>query len=161
MKVKFIGEDALNVSIQSYEHSINLPPKEDVWKINDFLCYTQTPTMGLGVSALVKIDKGTVLLRDPVRSFDGPDASLIRKTTAYELYFVDRASYSLGDAQSPVHAALGPVSIINHDTSPNAKLRWLKTGEVNAYVELSSTVEIEAGEEVFISYHNIDEYEFS
>lgn len=133
----------------------------DLWKVNDLVSYFETPDMGLGVRASTNIDRGVSILRDPVRTFSGKDASLIRQTSAYHLYFVDRGSYKCGTKNSPIHAAIGPISIINHDANPNSELRWCKIGKVDAYVELFSSREIYAGEELFISYHNIDEYEFS
>ena len=96
-----------------------------------------------------------------MRSFDGKDAQLLRKTAAYHLLFVDRTHYALKNENSPLHLVVGAISMVNHCKYPNCTLQWnIDPSECETCATLIAQKPIKLGEELFIEYHNIDEYEF-
>jgi len=132
-----------------------------LWIINDMVFYTKTQSMGLGVAAIRDILVNTVILCDPVRTFTGEDAIMLRRTKAYHLFFVDPSTYAPNNVISPVHLVLGPISIVNHRSDENCWISWEANKDMeNAQVKLIAKRNISADEELFIRYHNIDEYAF-
>lgn len=133
---------------------------EEKWAINDRVRFSETPEMGLGVVATRDIDANTEILRDPVRTFTGHETAVLRETSAYHLLFVDRDTYAPGGG-SALHLVVGPISMVNHDKNPNCIVDWsVGYGVKNPHAKLITTRKIPRGAQIFISYHNIDEYDF-
>lgn len=135
--------------------------REEIWNINNLVSYANTPTMGLGVIARDDIQAGSEILCDPVRTFSKDEAEKLRSSEAYYLTFVDRETYGKGVKFSPVHLVVGPISMINHNRHPNCEVTWdIGRGVLNPKARLHAKRDILEGEQLFIAYHNIDEYDF-
>jgi SET domain-containing protein len=137
-------------------------PAMKVWEINNFICYGSTAEMGLGVFASMDIAPNSLILQDPVRSFDPIESALLKRTSAYHLLFVDRETYAGKDNICRLHLVVGPISMINHNSEANCNVEW-NIAEDRDYLANASLVanrHIKAGEEIFIDYLNVEEYEF-
>ena len=134
------------------------PPK---WVINENAFFQKTESMGLGVFASRDISSKEVILCDPVRTFVEHDAEILRKTSAYHILFVDRQTFGMKGKVSPLHLAVGATSIVNHSRIPNCFVEWCLSNEIEeSKVKLISNCPIKKGNEFFINYHNISEYDF-
>jgi|GEM_PF-4292886 len=131
------------------------------WMINDMVAFTETRHMGMGLIAIKPIAADTEILRDPVRSFNGPDCDLIRKSSAYPLFFVDREAYTAEGSLPPLHLVVGPITMINHNKDANCAVSFAIYGEDNPHAKLVAKRPISEGDQIFITYHNIDEYDFA
>lgn len=131
------------------------------WIINDRAYFAKTDKMGLGVFAAREIFAEEKILIDPVRSFEGLDAERIRNTNAYHILFVDRQKYTENSSGFPLHFVIGPISIINHCKESNCFIRWnLEPAGIESSAILIAKRKIYSGEELFITYYNIEEYDF-
>lgn len=133
---------------------------EDVKPINSKICYRTACDKGLGVFALCDIRAETVVTFDLFRTVRKRDGRLARSTDLYHLLFVDRRTYDRAPNDCELHVAFGPISIVNHDESPNCNLHWEYNG-LHSYVYLIASRNIAAGEEITIFYKNIEDYDFS
>jgi len=131
------------------------------WEINDLVSYAETASMGLGVVAQRRIEMDTEILCDPVRTFTGDDAARIRSTEAYHILFVDRETFDVENKRSPLHLVVGPISILNHSKNANCHILWEIGEDVRSpRARLFARRDILPGEQLVISYHNIEEYDF-
>lgn len=131
------------------------------WNVNSLAHYRNTEEMGLGVFASRPISARQEILKDPIRTFTGSDTLKLRETEAYHILFVDRDHYTTENKKSPLHFAVGPISIVNHSDEPNCKVVWdFDVHDTMSSVALIATKDILPGDEFFISYHNIQEYNF-
>ena len=132
------------------------------WKINEMVSFIETRSMGLGVVANCDIPKETTILCDPVRSFAGRDSLLLRQTSAYHYLFVDRRTHSKDNLRPVLHLVVGPISMINHSNKANCRIQWNHQKTLSkSKAALVANRNISAGQELFISYHNIEDYEFN
>lgn len=132
------------------------------WEINSLIFYGSSTQMGLGVFASAEIKPNQLILQDPVRSFEPLESALLKETSAYHLLFVDRETYAGKDNNCKLHLVVGPISMINHSDNANCSVEWNIAGNdyYLAKASLVSNRHIKAGEEIFIDYLNVEEYEF-
>lgn len=137
--------------------------KHDItWRINDLISYRDTEAMGLGVFALAEIPESSVIVRDPVRTFVGKDAELLKQTDAFRMMFVDREAYDDGAPDAPVHLVLGSIGMLNHGKKSNCEVVWniASSDDTNRFAQLVAKRKIVAGEQLLMTYHNAEEYDF-
>lgn len=114
---------------------------------------------GRGVIATQIIPAKTVIEIAPVASFPATERAIIDTTHVAKYYFVKPEAYQ-NDKKVDGHFVFGFASLCNHDNTPNAKVEWV-TDEIGLWSHLTSIRDIAAGEELTLSYSNIDEYNFS
>lgn len=137
-------------------------PVTHPWEINNHLSYGSSNEMGLGVYASRRIPPNRLILKDPVRSVDLPEAALLKETSVYHLLFVDRETYAGKGKICRLHLVVGAISMINHSDHPNCRLEWNISGNAGSLANacLVSDRHIDKGEEIYIDYMNVEEYEF-
>lgn len=137
--------------------------RDSIWDINGLISYRETTKMGLGVFSNRDIGERTEILCEPVRTFKGRDAELLRQTDAYRMMFVDRTSYEDNTGNPPIHLVLGAISMLNHGDDENCVVCWELDDDKpeKSRVRLVAAKDIKSGEQLLMRYHNVDEYDFS
>lgn len=129
-----------------------IPVRPDV-----FVRVQPIPGKGRGVVAISPIAMNAIVLCDAVERYSGEAARALRLHPLYYHLFVDPASY--GRAKScDLLWAIGAISVVNHGESPNCSIRW-KATPYGEWALLRADKDILPGEEILISYTNIDEYD--
>mgnify|MGYP006312620747 CR=1 FL=1 len=114
------------------------------------------PKKGRGIVATQLIPKETLIEIAPVGSFPAEQRPLMSETEVFEYYFVIPSEYEKSKKVGG-HIAFGLSSLCNHSETPNAYINWVKD-EIGLWAHLIASKDIQAGEEVFVFYTNIDEY---
>ena len=105
--------------------------------------------------------KNTEILCNPVRTFIKQDAKILKNTQLYPLLFVDRDSYESKNQVPSLHLMIGAITMLNHNQDANCYISWHIGEDIQtACAKLYAKRHICSGEELFIQYHNIDEYDF-
>ncbi len=114
------------------------------------------PGKGRGVVTLTSISINSTIVRDPVERYTGEVARRLRDHSLYYHLFVDPRTYG-NTRDCDLLWVIGPISIVNHADNPNCSVHWQKD-EVGEWAVLKADREIAQGEELLVSYTNIDEY---
>ncbi len=109
-----------------------------------YLFFNRSEVHGLGVFTGANIKKDTLLEVCPVIVLSAKDRALIHRTRLHDYYFL------WGNNNEQCAIALGWASLFNHSTTPNAVV---EINEKEKTLDIYSTRDIEAGEEIFIDYN--------
>lgn len=122
-----------------------------------FVRVQQIPGKGRGVVAISPIAKDAIVLCDAVERYSGEAARALRHHPLYYHLFVDPLNYGRTESCDLLWA-IGAISVVNHSDRPNCSVCW-KVTPYGEWALLLADKDILPGEEILISYTNIDEYE--
>jgi SET domain-containing protein len=114
---------------------------------------------GRGIVAIQDIPAGTLIEVAPVVSFPLQQIKPLpnlHETEIFKYYFVQPPEDDNSKNQNG-YLAFGLVSLLNHSKQPNTRINWVED-EVGLWSHLIAEKEIKIGEELTMSYANIEEY---
>lgn len=114
------------------------------------------PEKQRGIVATQPILPETLLEVAPATAIPSEHLSAIDDTEVFKYYFVRPTEYA-EEGTFGGYLVFGLASLCNHSDRPNARVRWSEN-EVGLWCHLIATSAIEPGEEVTLSYANIDRY---
>jgi SET domain-containing protein len=117
---------------------------------------TKIPNKGRGIIATQDIPQGTLIEASPAITFPLKQRLNINETELFKYYFVQPSEYGKSQTVNG-YLVFGLVSLLNHAEQPNTRINWIED-QVGLWSHLIAEKDIKAGEEVTMSYANIDEY---
>jgi len=116
------------------------------------------PNKGRGIRAAKSIKKGELIEASPTCSFPSEQRKIIDNTSLFDYYFVRNAEYQDTEKQATGYMVFGLASLCNHTDKPNAIVEWDENDTTGVWAHLIALEDIQTGEEIMISYANINEY---
>ena len=114
------------------------------------------PRKGRGVVATKRIDTGGLFELSPVAVFPAHERTVVNTTVIFEHFFVRPDEY-WRSWHVPWYVVFGFTSLSNHADQPNAVVEWVEEA-TGLWTQSRALRTIEPGDEVTVSYANINEY---
>jgi hypothetical protein len=114
------------------------------------------PGKGRAVIARAPVAEGAVMVDAPAWRLESGERERIKKSRVFDITFVRHDEYEQGKACGG-YIVFGAFSLCNHSKAPNASVEW-RIEMTGPWARLVALRDIAVGEEVTLSYVNIDEY---